>query len=118
MSQSISRRNFLIYGSSLVALGSFGTASEVAASSKKYGGRRRLELNVCCNANSIRFTGPMGPNPDDSINDPGPLHTMVPLSSCRVSSIPTIFLTEWRERWVGSRWKASCARGGDRYLDQ
>jgi len=73
MSSKLSRRNFLTLGASTVAVmlvARSGTAVAITDEQRRV--RRRRALDVCCNANSIRFTGPQGPNSDDPVNDPGP----------------------------------------------
>ena len=72
MSSKLSRRNFLTLGASTVAVmlaGRSGAAVAVADEQRRIKGRRALD--VCCNANSIRFVGPQGPNPNDPV-DLGP----------------------------------------------
>ncbi len=69
MSQAISLRNFLVLGSTLAAAGSIGFSPFLTTAWGKNRSRRRLEFDVCCNANSIRFTGPQGPNPDPNKPD-------------------------------------------------
>ncbi len=71
MSQSISRRKFLALGSTLAALGAVSFSPYLTPAWGKDSKRKRLGLDVCCNANSIRFTGPQGPNPNDP-TDLGP----------------------------------------------
>lgn len=71
MSQSISRRNFLVLGSTLAAVGSLGFSPFLTTALGGKSKNKRLELDVCCNAKSIRFTGPQGPNPNDP-TDLGP----------------------------------------------
>ena len=66
MSINTKRRQFLAYGASAIALGSIGQTSIAG----EWGLRRRkrpkgLKLDISCNANSIRFVGPQGPNPND-----------------------------------------------------
>ena len=71
MSQSISRRKFLVLGSTLAALGSVSFSPYLTRAWGKDPKHKRLGLDVCCNAKSIRFTGPQGPNPNDP-TDLGP----------------------------------------------
>ncbi|MGB0909123.1 MAG: hypothetical protein ACPGYT_02075 [Nitrospirales bacterium] len=71
MSNSFSRRKFLTLGSSLFALGSLGITPMANASFRKRRNRKRIDIDVSCNARSIRFTGPQGVNPSDA-SDIGP----------------------------------------------
>ncbi len=71
MSNSFSRRSFLTLGSSLFALGSLGVTPMANTAWGKRRKRKRIDIDVSCNANSIRFTGPQGPNPKNA-DDPGP----------------------------------------------
>jgi hypothetical protein len=70
MSSKYTRRSFLSLGASTVAALLVGpsSAAEAAAGGPENAARRRT-IDVSCNANSIRFVGPQGPNP----NNPGDL---------------------------------------------
>lgn len=70
MSLSVSRRRFLFICASAAALAPMRLMAngEYTASRPR---RLRRALDVSCNANSIRFTGPQGPNPNN-LSDQGP----------------------------------------------
>jgi len=67
----IARRGFLKLGT--LGIGALGIATAATVNVQKAEAqRRRFEIDVSCDANSIRFEGPMGPNPDNPDGDPGP----------------------------------------------
>lgn len=68
----IARRGFLKLGTLVVGALGFGTAATVNVPKAEAQGRRSLEIDISCDANSIRFEGPQGPNPDNPQGDPGP----------------------------------------------
>ncbi len=68
----IARRGFLKFGTLAIGALGLGSATAVGVKNAEAQGRRSLEIDVCCNANSIRFEGPQGPNPDNPVGDPGP----------------------------------------------
>lgn len=73
MPSKLNRRNFLTLGASTAAtlvVARSGTAGADSDGHRKAKGRRGID--VSCNANSIRFVGPQGPNPDNPAGDPGP----------------------------------------------
>lgn len=73
MSSKLSRRNFLSLGASTAVVMLAGrSGAAVAATDERRRVRGRRALDVCCNANSIRFTGPQGPNPNNPGVDLGP----------------------------------------------
>ena len=66
MTYKLARRHFL--ASSAATAIALGITPATALARRS---RRARTLNVCCNARSIRFVGPQGPNPLDA-SDPGP----------------------------------------------
>ncbi|MEM7173039.1 MAG: hypothetical protein AAF530_22950 [Pseudomonadota bacterium] len=81
MNEAIARRNLLRSGSLGLASGGLALAlgARAAQGKEKDDDRlaarlryiRRFSVDICCNANSIVFEGPQGPNPNPP-NDPGP----------------------------------------------
>jgi len=67
----IARRGFLKLGTLGIGVLGIATAATVNVQ-KAEAKRRRLEIDVSCDANTIRFEGPQGPNPDNQEGDPGP----------------------------------------------
>lgn len=66
----IARRGFLKLGT--VGLGAIGlSAASTVNVSEARAQRRRLNIDVSCDFNTLRFEGPQGPNPDDE-TDLGP----------------------------------------------
>ncbi len=67
----IARRGFLKLGT--LGIGALGIATAATVNVQKAEAqRRRFAIDVSCDANSIRFEGPTGPNPDNPEGDPGP----------------------------------------------
>lgn len=67
----IARRGFLKLGT--LGVGALGVAAATTVGTKKAEAmRNRIEIDVACDATSIRIDGPQGPNPDDPEGDPGP----------------------------------------------
>jgi hypothetical protein len=68
----IARRGFLKLGT--LGIGALGIAAAATVNTQRAEaqGRRSLQIDIACNANSIRFEGPQGPNPDNPEGDPGP----------------------------------------------
>ncbi len=67
----IARRGFLKLGTLGLGALSIGTAAAVNVPQAN-AQRNRLNIDVSCDANTIRFEGPQGPNPDNPEGDPGP----------------------------------------------
>jgi len=68
----IARRGFLKLGTLGIGALGISAAATVNTQRAEAQGRRNLQVDIACNANSIRFEGPQGPNPDNPEGDPGP----------------------------------------------
>lgn len=67
----IARRGFLKLGT--LGIGALGLGAAASVNVKEASAQRgRLNIDVSCDQNSIRFVGPQGPNPDNPEGDPGP----------------------------------------------
>ena len=67
----IARRGFLKFGSLGVGALGLGAIPAVNAYSD-HDEKKKLRIDISCDANTIRFEGPHGPNPDNPVGDPGP----------------------------------------------
>ncbi|MEM7008098.1 MAG: hypothetical protein AAF462_03100 [Thermodesulfobacteriota bacterium] len=67
----IARRGFFKFGTLALGAIGVGSAATLGATNAEARNRRNLDLEVCCNGNSIRFEGPQGPNPNN-LSDLGP----------------------------------------------
>lgn len=67
----IARRGFLKFGS--LGVGALGLGATPAVNAySDHDEKKKLRIDISCDANTIRFEGPHGPNPDNPVGDPGP----------------------------------------------
>lgn len=66
----VARRGFLKL--STLGIGALGIAGAAAVTTKRAEAMSMPQIDVACDATSIRFEGPQGPNPDNPVGDPGP----------------------------------------------